>query len=204
MKASLLHRPALVLNGSWSALRTTTVRHAVELLVRGAALAIRPHTYELHDFESWVQLELRRGEPCLCTVRLRFPVPRAVVLHHYHGPPRWNSPSFSRRNVYRRDGYRCQYCGRGVGEADRTIDHVLPRSRGGHTNWDNCVLACRPCNRRKADRLPEEAGMALLRHPDEPDALPVPQGLDEWTEALLPRALRRHHGNGHAPNGHHG
>ena len=81
--------------------------------------------------------------------------------------------AFSRRNLYRRDDHRCQYCGRRGKSGDLSIDHVLPRSRGGMSSWENCVLACVACNHRKADRLPEEIGWQLLKKPIEPTWAPT-------------------------------
>ena len=81
---------------------------------------------------------------------------------------------FSRVNVMTRDGFRCQYCGDRRALSELTYDHVVPRSKGGRTDWDNIVTACRPCNARKGGRTPEEAGMRLLSRPHKPKTLPVP------------------------------
>lgn len=80
---------------------------------------------------------------------------------------------FSRIGVYARDGFRCQYCGAKKASKDFTFDHVVPRSRGGKTNWVNIVTSCVPCNRKKSNRTPAEAGMSLLKEPKEPKWLPV-------------------------------
>jgi 5-methylcytosine-specific restriction endonuclease McrA len=80
---------------------------------------------------------------------------------------------FSRVNVYTRDDFRCAYCGEKKGACDLTYDHVVPRSRGGRTDFENIVAACRPCNRKKGDRTPEQAGMPLRRRPHRPATLPV-------------------------------
>ena len=80
---------------------------------------------------------------------------------------------FSRVNIYARDGYRCQYCGKPCTIDELTYDHVVPRSKGGRTTWENIVSACYLCNRRKANRTPAEAGMKLLRHPRRPDSAPA-------------------------------
>lgn len=80
---------------------------------------------------------------------------------------------FSRLNVYTRDNYTCMYCGQRLGPSNLTFDHVLPRSKGGGTGWDNIVTACHACNRRKGNRTPEQAGMLPLRPPHRPQTLPV-------------------------------
>lgn len=83
------------------------------------------------------------------------------------------SIKFSRQNVLCRDGSQCQYCGGTFEAEDLNYDHVLPRSRGGKTNWENVVTSCYPCNGKKGNRTPEEAGMALLRLPRKPTWLPI-------------------------------
>ena len=80
---------------------------------------------------------------------------------------------FSRINVYTRDGFRCQYCGRKRPMKGLNYDHVLPRAKGGKTNWENIVSSCLECNERKDCRTPEEAGMRLLKRPIRPKSLPV-------------------------------
>ena len=89
------------------------------------------------------------------------------MLAAYDGFPQ-RTVAFSRRNLYRRDRFRCQYCGCKPGTEELTIDHVIPRSRGGRSNWQNCVLACVECNKRKSNRLPHEAGIHLRRPPQVP------------------------------------
>ncbi|SHF79288.1 HNH endonuclease [Streptoalloteichus hindustanus] len=136
----------LVLNASYEPLHTVSVRHAIRMLVRQVAVveeAIEGHT--LGDF----------------------PVPRVLRLLRYISM-RWRygrAPGWSRRGVLVRDGKRCAYCGR----PGDTVDHVLPVSRGGRSEWLNTVCACAPCNGRKRDRTPQEAGMRLLRHPKVPN-----------------------------------
>lgn len=80
---------------------------------------------------------------------------------------------FSRVNIYGRDGFRCQYCGQKHTMGELTYDHVVPRSQGGRTTWDNIVTACTPCNARKAGRTPEQAGMKLLKRPVQPVDVPA-------------------------------
>ena len=79
---------------------------------------------------------------------------------------------FSRINIYMRDAWTCQYCGKKKSTRELTFDHVLPRSHGGKTNWTNIVTACKRCNDRKADKTPEQAGMKLVRVPEKPKWLP--------------------------------
>jgi 5-methylcytosine-specific restriction endonuclease McrA len=161
-----------VLNKSWVAIDTTPVADALRLLARGAAKAIVPETYEIHGFDSWAGLSAAPDEPHVKTVRLRIPVPEVIVLTKYSGVP-VRSIHFTRRNLFRRDRNTCQYCGVRPGTAELTIDHVTPRSRGGKSSWENCVLACVKCNRRKADRAAHEVGMRLRKTPVPPRWVPT-------------------------------
>lgn len=114
------------------------------------------------------------------------PLPSVVRLRQFL---RFLRPrvSFSRRNVYLRDGFACQYCGDQPSQRHLTLDHVIPRSRGGATSWDNIVTACGECNRRKGNRTPGEARMPLRRVPWEPAGLPGASptvfGVDEVPES---------------------
>ncbi|GAB4231266.1 MAG: HNH endonuclease [Acidobacteriota bacterium] len=103
------------------------------------------------------------------SVRLTIAVP-AVVRLLYYVPlhQRRNGLRFSRRNVFLRDRFRCQYCGRQLPASQLTCDHVIPVARGGATTWENVVTSCIPCNRYKGNRTPEEAGMSLRRTPVAP------------------------------------
>jgi len=174
----MLDRKTLVLNRSWMPLTTTTVRRAIVLMARGVAGAVHPGTFEVAEWETWVERgtsEVGR----LRAVGFEFPVPEVIVLTVYNGIP--DMPvSFSRRNVYRRDGFRCAYCGSAPRSAELTIDHVRPRSRGGRTSWENCVTACMRCNARKADSPPSAVGMRLRWPPRAP----------RWPGGLDPRTLK--------------
>jgi 5-methylcytosine-specific restriction endonuclease McrA len=172
MQGSLLNEQALVLNRSWAAIATTSVREALSMLFTGAAKAIRTETFEAHEFESWASLNVSDDEPCVRTVSLRIKVPEVIVLTSYNGMP-VPKPTFSRRNLYRRDANTCQYCSRRPGTSELTIDHVMPRSRGGKSSWTNCVLACVACNSRKGSRLLAQAGMHLIKPPAVPRWTPI-------------------------------
>ena len=174
----MLDRKTLVLNRSWLPITTTTVRRAICLMARGVAGAVHPGTFEVAQWEAWIE----RGPGDVGRLRgigFDFPVPEVIVLTTYNGCP--DVPvSFTRRNVYRRDGFECVYCGRSPGTGNLTIDHVKPRSRGGETSWVNCVTACVSCNARKADHALEAIGMRLRRAPTVP----------RWPGGLDPRSLR--------------
>ncbi len=169
---SVLSQPALVLNESWMAIHTVSVRRALRLVCTGAAKAVLPDSFETHSFETWAELAVHPDEPCIRTVKLRVKVPEVILLTRYDGLPN-PAAVFSRRNLFRRDHNTCQYCGRRPGTSELSIDHVLPRSRGGRSSWENCVLACMGCNRKKRDRTPSEAGLKLAKKPEKPKWSPL-------------------------------
>ena len=186
-----LEGSTLVLNRSWVAIQTTTVRRALALTINEAAKIIAPDTFELHDFESWAQLRVAADQPHLRTVSLRIRVPEIIVLASYDSIPRREVP-FTRRNLYKRDAFTCQYCERRMSSEDLSIDHVIPRSKGGKTSWTNCVLACIRCNVRKGNRAPEEAGLRLSRAPQKPRwepilSIPVGKRRISWQQFVADR-----------------
>ncbi len=174
----------LVLNASWTAITTTTVRHAISLACTGAARIIEPESYTVHAFDEWAAQPHSDDEAVIHTVSMRIRAPQVVLLSQYGGLP-VRSVAFSRRNLLRRDEGMCQYCGKRPDVRELTIDHIVPRSRGGDTSWQNCVIACVTCNRRKGNRAPEDVGLSLRSSPGEPDWAPAldapPQRLrDVW------------------------
>jgi len=168
----VLEAPTLVLNRAWVPIRTTPVRQALCLLFKGSALVVEPATYRTFAFQTWADLSAAQHEPAIRTARLLIRVPEVIVLTRYERTPE-RQVVFSRRNIFKRDHNTCQYCGAQPGTPELTIDHVLPRARGGKSEWTNCVLACVECNARKANRTPREAGMLLKRTPVKPSWKPI-------------------------------
>jgi 5-methylcytosine-specific restriction endonuclease McrA len=123
-------------------------QEAIRLILRGAVYVIDLHSPAVHIHSPSLVIEL----------------PLSVALREYVHIPYKPAKRITRDGVLRRDGYTCLYCG---GRAD-TVDHVLPRSRGGGDNWFNLVAACQPCNGLKGDRTPQEAAMTLIREPFAP------------------------------------
>ena len=156
----ILQRPTLVLNRNWQPVNVATVARALVLLWNESARVVDPADYQLYTWADWSKLRPRDGEDCIRAVRFRLRVPEVVALSGYDRLPVAHV-TFSRRNIFKRDHYTCQYCGAQPGSEELTLDHVVPRSQGGVSNWENCVLACMACNKRKADRTPEQARMHL-------------------------------------------
>ncbi|HTT71182.1 MAG TPA: HNH endonuclease [Anaeromyxobacteraceae bacterium] len=167
----MLDTGVLVLNRVYQPVHITSVRRAFSLLYQGAARAI-DEEFKLFDFESWSALSAASHHDAIGAVGRRIRVPRVIVLIAYERMPK-TRVRFSRFNIYARDENTCQYCGVRLPRADLNLDHVLPRSRGGATSWENVVCSCVPCNLRKGGRSPEEAGLRLLRAPFRPRWTPM-------------------------------
>ena len=172
MVTAVLDRPTLVLNRNWQPVAVATVAKALVKVWNDAARVIDPADYRQYTWADWARLKPAEGEPFIQTRWLKLRVPEVVTLTQYDRVPA-NAVTFSRRNVFKRDRFTCQYCGRQPGSEELTIDHVVPRAQGGQSRWDNCVLACLECNKRKADRTPPEARMKLHKQPHRPKWQPL-------------------------------
>lgn len=168
MTGSVLHDPVLVLNKGWIPIDAVPVRDALADVCGEKARIVHPETYQLFDMDGWLDQEVPAGARFLRTARSPIRVPEVIVNDYNHIPIR--TVVFSRRNLWKRDGFRCQYCGRKPSPDEITIDHVVPRAiwvRQNHeksvTSFENCVLACIECNKKKDNRTPEQAGMRLRR-----------------------------------------
>lgn len=165
----MIDSPVLVLNQSYEPLNLCRIRRAIVLVFHGKAEVLENSRGELHS------------------VTQVFQIPSVIRLVYMVKRPR-HQRKLSRLEVFSRDQYTCQYCGRQTKEL--TLDHVIPRRRGGQHSWDNVVSACIPCNRRKGGRTPDEARMRLLRQPRPPrnDGFYVPYHLlnnhGEWQKYL--------------------
>jgi len=167
-----LQRPTLVLNRSWQPIRVSTVARSLILVWNDHARVVDPHDFQTYDWSDWSQLAPRDGELFIQSVRWKLRVPEVISLVDFDKVP-IGKVAFNRRNLFRRDAYACQYCGSKPGPDSLTIDHVLPRSRGGTSTWENCVLACFECNKQKADRTPTQAGIRLRLSPQCPTWRPL-------------------------------
>jgi len=192
---ALRNRKVLVLNRGWNAIGVVTLERALVMLFSEykdgtpKARIIDPtKDFQTFTWEDWSRLRPKNGEDTIKGTNLVFRVPEVILLSKYDKLPQ-HKIHFSRRTIYKRDANTCQYCGCMPGTEELTIDHVLPRSRGGKTTWENCVLACVGCNSKKADRTPEEAYMKLRKQPKKP-MIPLFKGdirIKSW-EAFLGEA----------------
>ena len=163
----MLASPVLVLNKYFVPITVTSLKRAFIMLYGGLAKAVGGD-YVTFDFDSWSQLSALKEDDSIRTVSRIIKVPRVIIVIRYDKMPR-NETKFNRLNIFRRDGGKCQYCGKEFPKSEFTIDHVTPRSFGGKSVWDNVVCACPKCNRRKGGRTPEQAKMRLITKPKKPN-----------------------------------
>ena len=168
----MLNRQTLVLNRFWQPVGVASVARSLTLVAAERARIVDPNDFQLYTWGDWARLIPQENEPFVQAVTFRIRVPEVITLTEYDRVPT-NTVAFSRRNIFKRDRFTCQYCGAQPGSEELTIDHVQPRSRGGTSTWENCVLACIECNSKKADRTPIEAHMPLRKPPVRPKWQPI-------------------------------
>lgn len=153
---------ALLLNSDYTPLHFITDQNAIEHVYKGSAEVVsgmngNPSNWD----EVW------------CSPSTFIHVPATLRLVKYANK-KWKKPRFRKKVLFNRDNWECQYCGQKLYWNNITVEHIFPSSRGGETTWQNCVAACKSCNRKKANKTPEEAGMKLLSRPG------IPQQMHFW------------------------
>lgn len=166
----VLSTEVLVLNKSFLPIHITTVKRAFVLLYEGIAKVV-DNQFAIYDFNNWAELKAEYGDDVIGVVHKVIKVPRVIVLITYDRIPK-KHVRFSRLNIFARDKNTCQYCGRIFPRNELNIDHVIPRSMGGLSTWENVVCSCFECNKRKGGRTPDQAGMKLIRKPKKPEWTP--------------------------------
>src|SRR5262249_1954826 len=178
---SALDASVLVLNKLFMAVHVISVRRGFFFLCKGIAEggSLEDGQFVTYNFETWregseyralkfPQADEDRGR----TVTSHIQVPRVIRLLGYEKLPK-ATVKFNRRNIFARDNNQCQYCGRKFPTTELSLDHVIPRSQGGQSTWENIVCACVRCNVRKGGRTPKQAHMTLIRRPEKPKRSPL-------------------------------
>ncbi len=177
---SALTSHVLVLNKHYAAVRVVSARRAFCMLFKQIAeiVSLEDRTYQSYDFESWREVSEYRAKyerehhEWVHCVRFELAVPKIIRLLFYDRLPH-QTVKLNRRNIFARDRSNCQYCGQKYPMSELSLDHVVPRSRGGSTAWTNLVCCCVRCNVRKGGRTPREAHMKLVTDPVKPKRSPV-------------------------------
>ena len=173
-----LNHQVLVLNRLWQAVNICSARRALTLLFEGHAQVVfgdGDGDFKTYDFAQWRDFSVKRpDDDAVGTISYRIRVPRVILLMVFDRLPK-KEVKFTRHNIFERDKNTCQYCSRTLDRKDLNLDHVVPRDRGGPTTWENIVCSCIPCNTRKANRTPYQAGLRLVRKPKRPKWRPFVQ-----------------------------
>lgn len=189
-------RRILVVNRNYQPITTVSMKKAINKLFNETAIIILPPgitnggVWQELNWDQWADLIPKENETVLQAAKRAFKIPEIIKVIDFGDLPH-RKVKLSRRAIYKRDEYKCQYCGKKapkqVPMEDLTIDHIFPKSQGGKTSWENIVIACSKCNRRKDNRTPEEAKMPLLSKPSTPD-YDILQGrsirVDSWQHFL--------------------
>ena len=183
----------LVLNKNWQAINVKTPLDALSMMFSNAATALRiegEDNMSPTKWDDWIKLPIKEGDDFVSTVKGNILIPKVIVLARFSDVPR-KRPKFTVKNLWDRDEGRCQYTGKKLTPKEGNIDHVIPKSRGGKTNWSNCVLSHKDINAKKGDRTPQEAGLKLIRPIKVPKSMPTTcyirnyYNISEWKPFLI-------------------
>jgi 5-methylcytosine-specific restriction endonuclease McrA len=176
-----LEASVLVLNKLFMAIHIISVKRAFILLCKELAevVSFDEGTFSTYDFATWREVSQYRArnfrhedDDWVRTPTTELQVPRVIRLLGYDKLPK-QTVKFNRRNIFARDNNQCQYCGKKFPTTELSLDHVVPRTQGGQSTWENIVCACVNCNVRKGGRTPREAHMTLFRRPEKPKRSPL-------------------------------
>jgi 5-methylcytosine-specific restriction endonuclease McrA len=165
----------LVLNRNWQAIHVKSPAEALSMMYADNATGLDILGQDQmipYRWNDWINLPYDHESDYISTINGGIKIPKVIVLCHFDKVP-LKRPKFSLGGVWNRDNGICQYTGKKLSKNEGNVDHIIPRSRGGKTNWDNCVLSHKEINAKKANRTPEEAGLKLIKKPVVPRHLPT-------------------------------
>lgn len=173
VKKDVSKKRVLVLNKHWQAIGTTSLERGLAKVFstykcgEPKAKIVDWTNFQAMNWSDWSAIKPKDDEDAIVSVNDIFRMPKIIQLTRYDKVPS-RTIRFSRRAIFKRDEGKCQYCSCKLTSEEATLDHVIPKSFGGKTNWENIALACVSCNVKKRNRRPEEAGMKLLTKPKKP------------------------------------
>lgn len=163
----VLQRKVLMLNSGWTPVNVCSVKRALNLIFKNHAIIINTEQkddyidYRSYTWADWSAIKPENDEECIVSSHFKFKIPEVIKLVKY-SKYHISKVNFNRRAIYKRDDNQCKYCGKRPGTELLSIDHIIPRSRGGQLTWTNVVVSCVKCNAKKANKTPEEAGMKFF------------------------------------------
>jgi len=178
----------LVLNRQWQAINVKTPLDAVSMMYANTATALHVQGSDIMQplsWRQWVELPHNEDEYYINSVNLKIQIPKIIILAKYNRVP-LKRPKLSKKNIWLRDNFTCQYTGKKIKRTEGNIDHIVPRSKGGKTDWSNLVIACKEINQLKADKTVEQAGLKLIKPPGDPgvklstDLISNVHNIKEW------------------------
>jgi 5-methylcytosine-specific restriction endonuclease McrA len=173
--SNLNRTTVLVLNRNWQAIHVKSPAEAISMMYTDTATGLDilgEDQMVPYKWSDWINLPYDSESDYVKTINGGIKIPKVIVLCHFDKVP-LKRPKFSLSGVWTRDNGICQYTGKKLSKNEGNVDHIIPRSRGGKTNWDNCVLSHKEINAKKANRTPEEAGLKLIKQPAIPKHLPT-------------------------------
>jgi len=197
MNNSCIHQPCvLVLNRQWQAISIISPAEAFSHMCNDNADGLNIEGNDAMtpvQLTEWMKLPIREQDQSVGIAKGAVRAPTVIILREFAKVPLYK-PKFSLKNLWIRDRGICQYTGKSLKTSEGSIDHVIPRSRGGATSWENCVLSEKLLNSKKGARTPHEAGLRLIRTPYEPKPVPVTitlknlLGISDWDFFLVNQA----------------
>lgn len=182
---TLLDNPITILDKNYVPIKIGTVKNGISLLFSEKALVIDP-TFNTYTIWEWIEYSKTNKDPTIPVIRsasLNLVIPEVVIIPTYMRKiEHLKKLKYSRNSVLKRDSFTCMYCGTVKNRHDLTVDHIIPRSKGGKSVWLNIVTSCKPCNTKKADKTLQDVGMKLLKLPRIPT----------WTDDIsLPKSFKK-------------
>jgi 5-methylcytosine-specific restriction endonuclease McrA len=165
----VLNKLVLILNKNWIAIRVKNVRIAILLTSRERACIVDPLDYNVYKWEEWIKLKVKEKEEYISTTSFNIRIPEIIILTQYGKVPDYDV-RLTKKNISIRDQYKCQYTGEKLNPKDADIDHIVPKSKGGKTSWDNLVFTSKKLNRKKGNKHLRETGLKLVKKPKKPKA----------------------------------
>ena len=164
----------LILNKNWIPINATTPKHALTLVYTDNAkgLIINQDCFEPVPWKEWIKITPIADDYIIRLVGKTIKIPTVILLTHFDKIPK-QKLKFTNKHLWQRDGFTCQYTGKKLTKNTGNVDHIIPKSRGGKTSWENCVLAHKDVNAQKGDLLLSQTNFKLLKQPKEPKTMPV-------------------------------